>query len=104
MQSYFAAKKFQAVVRYIDPSYIIRCQPANASDHVFCATLSQNAVHAAMSGRTELVVSLWHGAFVHVPMATAVSFRKKIDPDGQEWLAVVQGTGQPAIMRDPAAS
>jgi 6-phosphofructokinase 1 len=102
IQSHFAAKKLPVVVRYIDPSYIIRCTPANASDHIFCATLAQNAVHAAMSGRSDLVISLWHGSFVHVPMATAVSFRKKIDPDGQEWLAVVQGTGQPAVMRAPA--
>jgi 6-phosphofructokinase 1 len=88
-------------VRYIDPSYIIRSREANASDHVFCARLAQNAVHAAMSGRTELVVSLWHGEFVHVPTATAVSDRKRIDPDGPAWLSVIQDTGQPAVMRSP---
>ncbi len=88
-------------VRYIDPSYLIRSREANASDHVFCATLAQNAVHAAMSGRSELVVGLWHGSFVHVPAATAVSERKRIDPDGTEWLSVIQDTGQPAVMKNP---
>ena len=29
------------------------------------------AVHAAMAGRTEMVVGRWHGRFVHVPMALA---------------------------------
>jgi len=89
-------------VRYIDPSYVIRSRAANASDHVLCTALAQNAVHAAMSGRTELVVGLWHGSFVHVPMKTAVAFRKKVDPDGFLWLSVVQATGQPAVMRNDA--
>jgi 6-phosphofructokinase 1 len=98
IQDHCAKRQIPVVIRYIDPSYIVRCQPANASDHIFCATLAQNAVHAAMSGRTELVIGLWHNTFVHIPMATAVSFRKRIDPDGQDWLAVVQSTGQPAVM------
>jgi len=86
------------VVKYMDPSYLIRSRPANASDHVFCTELAQHAVHAAMSGRTELVISQWHGTFVHVPMAEAVSFRKKVDPDGALWLSVVEATGQPYLM------
>ena len=99
VRTHLAARGVPVTVRYMDPGYMIRATTANASDHVFCTTLAQNAVHAAMSGRTELVVGLWHGSFVHIPIATAVSFRKRIDPDGVEWLAVIQSTGQPALMR-----
>ncbi len=98
LSDYLHKQGFPGKIRYIDPSYIIRSAPANASDHVFCTTLAQNAVHAAMSGRTELVVSLWHGSFVHIPMETAVSRRKTIDPDSAQWRAVVESTGQPAVM------
>lgn len=41
-----------ATVKYIDPSYMVRSVPANASDSVYCLTLSQGVVHAAMAGLT----------------------------------------------------
>ncbi len=89
-----------AVVKYIDPSYVIRSSPANAEDSIFCAQLAQNAVHAAMTGRTKMVVSLWNNTFTHVPMATLVNRRKRLDPNGREWLAVLETTGQPASMKN----
>ncbi|NQT94248.1 MAG: ATP-dependent 6-phosphofructokinase, partial [Lentisphaerae bacterium] len=65
---HFREKQFPCSVKYIDPSYTIRSAPASADDSVFCFRLAENAVHAAMAGRTEMVVSLWNGHFVHVPM------------------------------------
>ena len=56
--------------------------------------LGHNAVHAAMSGRTNMVVGNWMGEFTHVPIALAVSQRKKIDPRGWLWRSVVSTTGQ----------
>lgn len=82
-------------VKYIDPSYIIRSLPANADDSVFCFQLAENAVHAAMSGRTEIVVSIWNGHFVHVPGRLVVSERKKVDVAGLLWQSVLDNTGQP---------
>lgn len=89
-----------ATVKYIDPSYIIRSSPANSDDSIFCNQLAQNAVHAAMSGRTKMVVGLWHNTFTHVPMATVISERKQIDPTGSEWLNVLETTGQPPSMKN----
>jgi 6-phosphofructokinase 1 len=63
---------------------------------VFCFQLSENAVHAAMTGRTAMLVGLWNGHFVHVPMEQAVSGRKKIDPAEPLWQSVLDNTGQPA--------
>jgi 6-phosphofructokinase 1 len=86
-------------LRYIDPSYTIRSQPASARDSAYCVLLGHNAVHAAMAGRTEMAVSFWRNEFTHVPIPMAVSQRKKIDPDGFMWSSVVSSTGQPRDLR-----
>ncbi len=85
-------------VKYIDPSYMIRSVPANASDSIFCDTLGRNAVHAAMAGKTSIAIGRWHRVFTHVPLAVATSFRKRIDPDRTTWLAVTETTGQPRLV------
>ena len=82
-------------VKYIDPSYAIRSVPANPYDSVYCLRLAQNAVHAALAGRTEMVVGRWHGRFGHIPMAVAGSQRNQVAPDGDLWLSVLEATGQP---------
>jgi len=84
-----------ANVKYIDPSYTIRSAPANADDSVFCFQLAENAVHAAMTGRTALVIALWNGHFVHVPIERAVESCKRVDPAGDLWQSVMDNTGQP---------
>ena len=72
-------------LKYIDPSYTIRSVPATAHDSAFCLLLGQSAVHAGISGRTNMVVSFWNHQFTHVPISLAVSERKKIDPEGALW-------------------
>ncbi len=85
-------------LKYIDPSYTIRSVPADPFDAAFCSVLGQNAVHAGMSGRTDMVVGNWRNEFTHVPIPLAVRERKKIDPLGWLWRAVLASTGQPARM------
>ena len=87
-------------LKYIDPSYAIRSVAANAHDSAFCLLLGQNAVHAGMSGRTNMVVSFWNHRFTHVPISLAVSARKRIDPDGMLWSAVLASTGQPLMANE----
>lgn len=82
-------------LKYIDPSYVIRSQPANFHDAAFCLLLGHNAVHAGMTGRSNMVVGFWNHQFVHVPISLATSARKKIDPDGWLWNSVLASTGQP---------
>ena len=95
---YFKAKKIPFSLKYIDPSYTIRSAPANADDSVFCFQLAENAVHAAMAGKTGLVVGQWNNYFVHVPMQKAVDHRKKIDPKSLLWQSVLDNTGQPKTL------
>jgi 6-phosphofructokinase 1 len=86
-------------LKYIDPSYAIRSVPVTAHDSAFCLLLGHNAVHAGMSGRTDMLVGYWNHRFTHVPIPAAVSSRKKIDPEGSLWSSVLASTGQPRDMR-----
>jgi len=86
-------------LKYIDPSYIIRSVPATPNDSAFCLLLGHNAVHAGMTGRTNMVVGFWKNEFTHVPISLAVSERKKIDPEGWLWSSVLASTGQPRNMQ-----
>jgi len=97
IRAYFKANKKELNLKYIDPSYIIRSAPANASDHVYCTFLGQKAVHAAMAGKTDLLIGQWNDHFVHVPIAMAIKKRKKVDPHGVLWSSVLEGTGQPSL-------
>jgi 6-phosphofructokinase 1 len=96
--SFFAEHKTEVTVRYIDPGYTIRSAPADASDAVYCQELGQNAVHAAMAGKTEMLVGRVHGRQVHVPTAAVTGGRKRLDPEHPLWRAVLQATGQPPTM------
>ena len=98
IQDYFKKLGIQLNLKYIDPSYIIRSVPADANDSGFCLLLGQNAVHAGMAGRTNMVVSFWMNEFTHVPISRAVSERKKVDPEGWIWRSVLNSTGQPKEM------
>lgn len=85
-------------IKYIDPSYTIRSARANANDSVFCFQLAENAVHAAMAGKTRLVVGLWNGHFVNIPIRLAVEQQKQIDPGGSLWASILDNTGQPELV------
>ncbi len=82
-------------MKYIDPSYIIRGVPAEPVDSVLCFRLAAYAAHAAMAGKTELIIGKWHGRFCHIPIKLAVSERQCVDPYGEMWSAVLDATGQP---------
>ena len=82
-------------IKYIDPSYMIRGVPATPHDSVYCFQLAADAAHAAMAGRTDMVIGKHHGRFVHIPIATCVRQRQQLDPEGDLWQSVLEATGQP---------
>jgi 6-phosphofructokinase 1 len=96
----FDNKEFPYSIKYIDPSYIIRSAPANANDSKFCNLLAQNAVHAAVAGKTDFVVGYWNNEFTLIPIPMAVAKRKKIDLDDELWWNVLEATGQPISMKN----
>jgi 6-phosphofructokinase 1 len=100
----FAAYRRELNLRYVDPGYAIRSVPANGYDGVYCTRLAHAAVHAAMSGRTEMIVGRWHGRFVHLPIGLVTAGRSVVDPGGDLWLAVLEATGQPPVFRSAAVN
>lgn len=97
----FDSKEFPYSIKYIDPSYIIRSAPANPNDSKFCTLLAQNAVHAALAGKTDFVVGYWNNEFTLLPIPMAVANRRKIDVEGELWWNVLEATGQPISMKNP---
>lgn len=95
IKDHFKDKGFPISMKYIDPSYLIRSVPASADDAVFCIMLAQNAVHGAMTGKTDFMVGRLNNYFTFIPLALATSHRKKIDPKGYLWTIVKGATGQP---------
>ncbi len=98
IKNHFKKTDLDFTVKYIDPSYIIRSVAANAADAIFCENLARNAVHAGMAGKTDVVIGLWHGLYVHLPIQLVISSRKKIHPESYLWRNVVGATGQPLTM------
>jgi 6-phosphofructokinase 1 len=91
---HFKRIKKEVSVKYFDPSYSIRSVPAQGTDSIFCYELAENAVHAAMAGKTDVIIGHWSDEFTHVPISIAVAERKKIDVDGALWQAVLGATRQ----------
>ena len=94
IDTHFKAKGVPFAIRYIDPSYLVRSVPASAEDAVLCDFFARNAVHAAMAGKTGLVIGYQHGKFTHVPVELLTTKQKTLDLNSPAWLGVLASTGQ----------
>ena len=95
IESYFKAEGMPVVVRYFDPSYQVRSRPANCEDALLCDLYARHAVHAAMAGKTGVVIGFLHEKFIHVPIELLATKTKRLDPATGWWHAVLAATGQP---------
>ena len=94
LTEYFRHRNIAINIKYLDPSYHIRSIAANASDAVFCYLLAEYAVHAGMSGKTNLVIGYWNNFFTHVPIHLATKERRMVELDSALWRGVVSATQQ----------
>jgi 6-phosphofructokinase 1 len=85
IKSYFDANGIDISIKYIDPSYMIRSLPANAT---------------GIAGKTNLLIGHWNNNFVHVPMKTVAGQRKQMDPKGRLWRSALEATGQGSLRND----
>ena len=95
INSYFKAEGAPVTVRYFDPSYQVRSVPANCEDALLCDLYARHAVHAAMAGKTGIVIGFLHERFIHVPIELLAKKTKRLDPTTGWWHAVLAATGQP---------
>ena len=103
IQAYFNAKEMEINLKYIDPSYLIRSSPAEPIDSIYCERLGNNAVHAAMAGKTKVLIGLVNNEYVHLPMRAAVAHRNHVDPEGSLWRDAIEATHQPLTMLNPSS-
>lgn len=97
IHAYFNAKGQPVIIKYLDPSYSVRSAPASSTDRIYCTQLAHAAVHAAMAGKTGMMISRWTRHFAHVPLEMVTQGRWKIDPTGSLWRTVLETTGQPCL-------
>lgn len=95
IESFFKAEKIPVALRYFDPSYQVRSRPANCEDALLCDLYARHAVHAAMAGKTGVVIGFLHERFIHVPIELLATHTKRLDPSGGWWRSVLAATGQP---------
>lgn len=98
INAYFANKNIHINLKYIDPSYQVRSSVTTANDSIYCERLGNNAVHAAMAGKTKCVVGLVHDKYVIIPTSMVTRKRNKVDPEGSLWRDALDATGQPILM------
>ena len=95
---HFDEKKVEINLKYIDPSYAIRSAPANPDDSIYCERLGNAAAHAAMAGKTKIIIGLVNNEFVHMPIKLVITHRNKVDPESSLWRDTLDATHQPAMM------
>ena len=92
---HFAQRQIPISLKYIDPSYLIRSVPANTFDRILSDQMARHAVHAAMAGKTDVLIGSWSNKMIHVPIRTATAVKKRLDLSSDFWDSVLAATGQP---------
>lgn len=100
LESHLDGLGMESTLKYIDPSYTIRSLPANSVDAEFCLVLGQHAVHAGLTGRTNMAVGYWNRHFTHIPLSLVAAESRQMNPGGEIWQRVLECTGQPVRMMD----
>jgi 6-phosphofructokinase 1 len=95
IQAHFRSRGIPINLKYIDPSYYIRSVPANSGDRILSDQMARMAVHAAMAGKTDVLIGYWHNELIHVPICTAIARKRQLDTTSDLWTAVMRSTGQP---------
>ncbi|KAF8388891.1 hypothetical protein HHK36_025572 [Tetracentron sinense] len=85
-------------LKYIDPTYMIRAIPSNASDNVYCTLLAQSAVHGAMAGYTGFTVGLVNGRHTYIPFQHITERQNKVVITDRMWARLLSSTNQPSFL------
>ncbi|KAL0410558.1 UNVERIFIED_CONTAM: ATP-dependent 6-phosphofructokinase [Sesamum latifolium] len=98
IKDYFSKEKKMAInLKYIDPTYMIRAIPSNASDNVYCTLLAQSAVHGAMAGYTGFTVGPVNGRHAYIPFHRITERQNKVVITDRMWARLLLSTNQPSF-------
>ncbi|KAI5069006.1 hypothetical protein GOP47_0015307 [Adiantum capillus-veneris] len=86
-------------LKYIDPTYMIRAVPSNATDTAYCTLLSHSALHGAMAGYTGFVAGPINGRFCYIPLDLVANSKHLVDVDNLTWAWVKSVNNQPDFIR-----
>ncbi|KAI3917676.1 hypothetical protein MKW98_021438 [Papaver atlanticum] len=84
-------------LKYIDPTYMIRAVPSNASDNVYCTLLAQSAVHGAMAGYTGFIVGPVNGRHAYIPFYRVTEKQNNVVITDRMWARLLSSTHQPSF-------
>ncbi|KAK0570986.1 hypothetical protein LWI29_009479 [Acer saccharum] len=85
-------------LKYIDPTYMIRAIPGNASDNVYCTLLAQSAVHGAMAGYTGFTVGPVNGRHAYIPFNRINESQRQVVITDRMWARLLSSTNQPSFL------
>ncbi|KAL5229765.1 hypothetical protein ABZP36_028541 [Zizania latifolia] len=97
IKDYFKSKNVEMTIKYIDPTYMIRAIPSNASDNVYCTLLSHSAIHGAMAGYSS-TVGMVNGRHTYIPFYRVTSTRNKVNITDRMWARLLSSTNQPSFI------
>ncbi|RDX64866.1 ATP-dependent 6-phosphofructokinase 3, partial [Mucuna pruriens] len=98
-QDHFAEQKILPItLKYIDPTYMIRAIPSNASDNVYCTLLAQSAVHGAMAGYTGYTSGLVNGRQTYIPFYRITERQNHVVITDRMWARLLSSTNQPSFL------
>ncbi|KAJ3686435.1 hypothetical protein LUZ61_015599 [Rhynchospora tenuis] len=99
IKEHFSGKKKMRVnLKYIDPTYMIRAVPSNASDNIYCTLLAHSAVHGAMAGYTGFTVGSVNGRHAYIPYHRITEKQKKVVITDRMWARLLSSTNQPSFL------
>ncbi|KAL6197758.1 hypothetical protein ACLB2K_033363 [Fragaria x ananassa] len=82
-------------VKYIDPTYMIRAVPANATDNLYCTLLAHSAIHGVMAGYTGFVPGPINGNYAYIPVEEVAKAKNEVNTRDHKWAWVRSVTNQP---------
>ncbi|CAN6456865.1 unnamed protein product [Victoria cruziana] len=85
-------------LKYIDPTYMIRAIPSNASDNVYCTLLAHSAVHGAMAGYTGFTVGPVNGRHAYIPIYRVTEKQNQVCITDRMWARLLSSTNQPSFL------
>ncbi|XP_058202427.1 ATP-dependent 6-phosphofructokinase 2 [Rhododendron vialii] len=86
-------------VKYIDPTYMIRAVPANATDNLYCTLLAHSAIHGVMAGYTGFVAGPINGNYAYIPLEEVAVAKNPVNTADHKWAWVRSVTNQPDFLR-----